>query len=455
MKKTIINFFKITFTIALLYSCNPSSIEDIEQVSETSDVLLIPAGFDFSTHQKVTINIVENAAYAKYDVYAYSDETLDDSEILDRLIFSGVPSNGVLKQTINVPTYYNKVYIRRNEGLNVSTTVKDIVNQEVNFNSSEAQSSGKSTSNKNLVNTDTDGDGIFDQDDAAPFDPQIAFEYFTPSKNGRGILAFEDSWPATGDYDFNDISLRYNVTTFLNADNLAVGFDFKYKILSNRAGNYNGLGFEMEGIAPSQIESVTEPILTLDIINLNPNGTEAGQDNAVIIVTDAIRNTRNNGFHEMTVKVKFVNPISTSDIGVAPFNPFLIKNLSVHDSIVGPAVRHREVHLPNMKRTSLGLITTDEANQNSNEDPFGTYISESGYPWALSIIEDPIIVRGTRPSRTSYFKVLKDTINISEGYKFFKNWAESGGSEYKDWYSNNRQGYRNEALLQEEKEEED
>jgi hypothetical protein len=39
-------------------------------------------------------------------VYAYSDdsdETLGESEILDRLIFSGVPSNGVLKQTINVP----------------------------------------------------------------------------------------------------------------------------------------------------------------------------------------------------------------------------------------------------------------------------------------------------------------------------------------------------------------
>lgn len=445
MKRTISNLFKISLSVALLYGCNMSSPEDIEDVSEIStNTLSIPAGFDFSTHQKVTINIIENTGYAKYDVYAYSDdsgETLDESEILDRLIFSGVPSNGVLKQTINVPSYYNKVYILRNEGLNLSSTIKDIVNQEVNFNSSEAKSSVKSTSNKNLVNTDTDGDGIFDEDDAYPNDPKIAFEYFTPSKDGRGTLAFEDLWPSTGDYDFNDIALNYSVTMFLNADNLAVGFDFKYRIISNRAGNYNGIGFEIEGIAPSKIESVTKPILTFDIIKLNSNGTEAGQENAVIILTDAIRNTRvGYEFIWRTVSVKFVNPISTSDLGVAPFNPFLITNLYSKTQTF-EKVRDREVHLPNMKPTSLGISLRGK------EDPDGRYISKSGYPWAISLIEGQLIVTGKGPNNP-YFRVPKDTINISEGYNFFKTWAESGGSEYKDWYTNG-QGYRSELLLQE------
>jgi hypothetical protein len=157
-----------------------SSPEDIEEVSEIStNTLSIPAGFDFSTHQKVTTNIIENTGYAKYDVYAN--------------------------------------------------------------------------------------------------DPKITFEYFTPSKDVRGTLAFEDLCPSTGDYDFNDIALNYSVTVFLNADNLAVGFDFKYKVILNRAGSYNGIGFEIEGIAPSQIESVTKPILTFDIIKLNSNGTEVGK----------------------------------------------------------------------------------------------------------------------------------------------------------------------------------
>lgn len=445
MKNSLKTLFAMSVSLFLLSACK-SDLDNITQAEEDSDVSLsIPAGFDFSTHQKVTINIVEKAAYAKYDVYAYSDntdETLNDSEILDRLIFSGVPSNGVLKQTINVPKYYNKVYIRRNEGVNLSTTIKDIVNQQVNFNSSEAKSGVKSTSNKNLVNKDTDGDGIFDEDDAYPNDPKIAFEYFTPSKDGRGTLAFEDLWPATGDYDFNDIALNYAVTMFLNADNLAVGFDFEYKVISNRAGSYIGFGFEMEGIAPSQIESVTKPILTFDIVKLNSNGTEAGQKNAVIIVTDAIRNTRvGYDFISRTVSVKFSNPISTSDLGVAPFNPFIFTNLYSNTQTF-EKVRDREVHLPRMKPTSLG----GKINQASNVDPDGIYISESGYPWGLSIIEGRLIVRGTRPSNP-YFRVPKDTVNITRPYKFFKTWAESGGSQYKNWYTNGS-GYRNESLLQ-------
>jgi LruC domain-containing protein len=295
------------------------------------------------------------------------------------------------------------------------------VNQEVNFNSSEAKSNIKSTSNKNLVNTDTDGDGIFDEDDVYPNDPKIAFEYFTPSKDGRGTLAFEDLWPSTGDYDFNDIALNYTVTMFLNADNLAVGFDFNYKIISNRAGSYNGIGFEIEGMAPSQIESVTEPILTFDIIKLNSNDTEAEQENAVIILTDAIRNTRvGSEFILRTVSVKFVNPISTSNVGVAPFNPFIIAN----------KVREKEIHLPYRNITSLGNRSVNFTGV--NKDPDGNFVSSNGFPCAISIIHD--------------FKVPKEKIDITNAYNFFSTWAESGGSQFIDWYKDNP-GNRNEDKI--------
>ena len=130
----------------------------------------IPTGFDFSTHHEVTINIIDNLNYAKYDVYAYSEELYDagtetfenesgetvtetvyKSDVLDKLIFSGVPRNGVLKQTINLPKFYNKVYIRRSEQQGFSSSIKDIVNQEVNYNYSSNKVSTKSTF-KNQVN---------------------------------------------------------------------------------------------------------------------------------------------------------------------------------------------------------------------------------------------------------------------------------------------------------------
>jgi LruC domain-containing protein len=74
-----------------------------------------------------------------------------------------------------------------------------------------------------------------------------------------------------------------------------------------------------------------------------------------------------------TVSVKFVNPISTSDPGVAPFNPFLVTNLYSKTQTV-EKVRDREVHLPNMKPTSLGVSLRGK------ENPDGRYISKSVYP---------------------------------------------------------------------------
>jgi LruC domain-containing protein len=662
MKTTVSNFFKISFTLLLIYGCNFASPEEIDATDGTSSVLSIPAGFDFSTHHEVTINIIDNSNYAKYDVYAYANElynagaetfenesgeivteTVYKSDVLEKLIFSGVPSNGVLKQTINLSKFYNKVYIRRNEYLSFSSSIKDIVNQEVNYDSSEAKSVTKSKSIKNVTDylycvngsgqlfqvdpmsglltdlssmpmgsytcaidqekkelysigrsspyplmkysiayntwetvanigiggprldfnvndgllyfskldklytfnpatgalldtwniiglhnlsggdlafaedgtlfmctfsglykleldgsnnyqstrisgdnlpfkptsmtfdsnqelwlansasssdliimdtqtggwqynygvsannntdfgrvindlttfrvfddaiddTDTDGDGIIDSDDAYPEDPEVAFELFTPSKYGKGTIAFEDLWPTTGDYDFNDAALSYQATAFLNADNLAVRLEFVCNIKANGAGFTNGIGFEIKGLTPSQIESVTGPVLTHNFINVNANGTEANQDNAVIILADAVDNI----LAETTIVIRFTTPVSSSELGVAPFNPFLIVN----------KVREKEIHLPYNSLTNLGIQSVDF--NGGNKDADGNFISDNGFPWAISIIHD--------------FKVPNEKVDITNAYNFFSAWAESGGSDFVDWYKDNP-GNRNESLI--------
>ncbi|PQJ76962.1 LruC domain-containing protein [Polaribacter glomeratus] len=467
MKSSIINLFKISLSVALLYGCNMSSPEEIVEVSETSNTTLsIPAGFDFSTHQKVNINITENAAYAKYDVYAYYDasgKTPTEAELSGKLVFSGVPKSGVLKQTINLPAYFTKVFIRRNENQNISLTAKQIANKEVNFNSSEAKSTANKTAGKS-ANIDSDGDGVLDADDAFPLDSTKAFILFTPSDNNIGTIAFEDLWPSTGDYDFNDVAFKYQAKVFLNADNLVVGFDFAYLVSSNNTTGVNGIGFQLDNILPSQIESVTGSILTRNFINLNANGTEANQEKAVIILTDDVRNIEHefthlqwgtyikeaSNFKVEEVSVKFVDPINTADLGVAPFNPFLILNIEtkyqVHMNIQNdpryPAgmVRKFEVHLPFMSATSYISNSTfnwDNHIFNGTLDGLkqhdANYISENGYPWGIHIIGD--------------FKVSKSTIRITDAYNFFGAWAESGGVNFQDWYTDNP-GNRNSGLLE-------
>jgi LruC domain-containing protein len=665
MKSTNYTFLKSILFSLLIISCSVPDLEDnpVEEIIDNSISLSIPNGFDFSTHEEVVVSIKDNSNYAKYDIYIYSSEPVfvgnetyenESGEIvtepvyrngvLDQLIFSGVPYNGVLSQTINVPTYSDKIYIRRNENFNYSSSIENIVNQQVDYTFTSAKSArnsrlanktsqvnandylycvngsaelfqvapltGELTSlstmpmgsytaaidqeNKELYSigrsspyplmkysienntwttvanlgiggprldynsvdkllyfskndklytfdpitgtklntwtinglhntaggdlafaedgtlflctfsglyrleldanneyqstrisadtlpfmptsmtfdsnqelwlannasssdliimdtqtggwkyqyginasnntnigrtindlttfrvysniiddTDTDGDGILDSDDSFPDNAEKAFEVFTPSKYGAGTIAFEDLWPSAGDYDFNDMALNYQAIAILNAQNLAVQVDFICRVKSNNAGYTNGLGIEIEGLSPSLIESVTGTFLTENYVVLNANGTEANQENAVIIFTDDIDNLLN----ETTISIKFTQPISTNILGVAPFNPFIIVNKN----------REMEVHLPKANITSLGKNSFNVSGV--NKDPDGDFISKNGLPWAISIIHD--------------FKVPKENISIIEAYNYFSEWATSGGTVFKDWYKDNP-GYRN------------
>lgn len=656
-----VNFFILS--VFMFYGCDFSVNEDNDNPQNEINSLSIPEDFDFSTSYDVTITINDNDGYAKYDVYAYTDELYDagtetfedesgetvtetvyKSEVLEKLIFTGVPVNGLLKQTFNIPKFYDKLYIRRNEHLNYSSSIVDIVDQEVNFNFSDPQSSLRTAAVKNVTDylyavngegqlfqvdpltgvltdlsampmgsytcaidqenkvlysigrsspyplmkysivedswetianigfggprleynsndgllyfssgsklytfnpsngarldswnilglhntsggdlafaedgklflcsasglygleldadnnyqstrisadnlpftptsmtfdsnqelwiadisgyanliimdtetggwqynygvkannnstykrsihdlttfrvyadnideTDSDGDGILDQDDAYPNDAEAAFELFTPSKYGKGTIAFEDLWPSTGDYDFNDAVLSYQAIAVLNADNMAVRLDLICNIKANGAGYKNGIGIEIEGLAPSEVERVTGPVLTENYISLNSNGTESGQENAVIILADDVDNILN----ETTISIEFVTPVNTTDLGVAPFNPFIIVN----------SERGKEIHLPYMNSTSLGNSSLEFTGENKDAD--GNFISENGFPWAISIIHD--------------FKVPKEKVDITSAYNFFSSWAESGGTSNVDWYKDNP-GNMNVELLE-------
>jgi LruC domain-containing protein len=661
------SIFKAIFFSLILCAC---SVPDTETQTEvTEDLALnidIPDGFDFRTHQEVKVTINDDSDYVRYDVFAYSDElffvgneTFEDqsgeiiteavykSDVLEKFVFSGIPHNGNLTQTLSLPKYCNKLYIRRNENLQFSSTIVEIVNQEAiynynisnkasnpNFDASDVvndylycvngsaelfqvdpltgnltylsdmpmgsytcaidqenkalYSIGRSNpyplmkysienntweiianlgiggprldfnvtdgllyfstgaklytynptnganinvwnivgldstsggdlafaddgtlymctfsglyrleldnnnvyqstrisadnlpfqptsmtfdsnqelwlannasssdliimdtqtggweyqygisanNNTNLGRTindlttfrvftqsndnpDTDGDGIIDRDDVYPDDAEKAFDLFTPSKYGWGTVAFEDLWPSNGDYDFNDLAVNYRVVAILNAQGLAVQLDFLINTKSNRASYTNGFGIEIESLSPNQIESVTGNILTESYISLNSNGTEANQDNAVIIVFD----NPNSMLHsEHKVSVKFNAPVTTNELGDAPFNPFIIINKN----------RDKEVHLAYANNTNLAGGNIDFSGLNNDED--GNFISNNGFPWAINIVHD--------------FKVPKENKAINTAYNHFNSWAISGGSNYKDWYKDSA-GYRNTENLE-------
>ena len=264
---------------------------------------------------------------------------------------------------------------------------------------------------------DSDGDGITDSNDEYPDDPEKAFEQFTPSKYGWGTVAFEDLWPFTGDYDFNDTAVNYRFVAIINSLNEVVELQINYEVTSDGAGLINAFGIEFESIAPNQVESVTGTVLNEGYINVAANGVEEGQNRAVVILFDNNETMLN---IPTQVNVRFTTPLSLAQVGIAPFNPFLIVNKD----------RGREIHLPNRLRTSLGV--NDQNVDGVNQDTDGNYQTDSRLPWAINIVHE--------------FKVPRERVPVNQAYNFFNQWATSGGTIFNDWYKDNA-GYRNPSQL--------
>ena len=165
-------------------------------------------------------------------------------------------------------------------------------------------------------------------------------------------------------------------------------------------------GIELEGVLPSAISSVTGLNLTEGIITNDANGTEQGQPNAVIIFFD---NAHQNVGLVNTISIVFASPISTAELGTAPFNPFLIVN----------GDRFTEIHLPN-KPTTIYPTMASIDDSPTTDDSDGDFKTTEGLPWAINIAGE--------------YKAPKESILITDAYNFFADWAISGGSLYPGWY---------------------
>lgn len=280
---------------------------------------------------------------------------------------------------------------------------------------------------------DTDGDGVGDTRDEFPTDPSRAFSSFTPSKTTFGSLAYEDLWPAKGDYDFNDLVLDYQVQEVFNANNQVVDVRVKTVVRAVGASLKNGWGIQLP-VAPSVVKKVSGQSLKNNYITTLANGTEAGQSKAVVMIfDDAFNQIKRVGADfvntvqgqpiskgdTLSVSIEFNSPLASNVLGTAPYNPFLVVNYE----------RGKEVHLPNYLPTDkadLKLFGTSHDRSNPTKNTY--YKNWKNLPWAIHL-----------PVSFDYPYEKKEILN---GHLYFGKWAESAGGQYADWYLD-KSGYRN------------
>jgi len=280
---------------------------------------------------------------------------------------------------------------------------------------------------------DTDNDGIVDAADNYPNDPNKAFDHFYPGQGQYGTLSFEDLWPATGDYDFNDLVIDYNFNEITNSANEIVQIDADFIIKAVGASYRNGFGFELP-LVSGGISNVTGTNLQENIINLNSSNTEAGQTNETIIVFDNVFNVFDENHVRFintvpdyaaedpaTISVSIIlnNPVNILNFALPPYNPFIFVNKE----------RGREVHLPGYPPTSLANANYFGTEDDDTNIAAGKYYKTvNNLPWGMHL---PIS-----------FDYPIEKKAIIDGHLKFSQWVQSNGYSLMDWYED-KPGYRN------------
>jgi LruC domain-containing protein len=106
-----------------------------------------------------------------------------------------------------------------------------------------------------------------------------------------------------------------------------------------------------------------------------------------------------------------VTPLSTSEVGDMPYNPYLF-------STVDPG---KEVHLPDHPPTSGADMTYFNTQQDDSSFGAGRYYQrKNNLPWALHI-----------PGEWAH---PVEKRKVTQGYPVLLDWAHSRGQSFKDWY---------------------
>jgi|GEM_PF-268652 len=293
--------------------------------------------------------------------------------------------------------------------------------------------------------TDADGDGVSDQEDEYPNDPYRCYNLYEPAAD-FGTIAFEDLWPSFGDSDFNDLILDYKLNFVTNASGQLVEMKNKFVVRAIGASLKNGFGFTLTGVPPNAVLRTQGDILTQGIIAKNANGVESNQSQATFIVIDnafAKLPATGGGFTGANTipAAPYVTPdtiffnITFMEQGVpAPGGAVIYSDLIVNPKYYNPfiftnQIRGKEIHMADYPPTDLAdqsFFSTYDDDSRPGEGKL--YKSKNNIPWAMILVEK--------------FDYPVEQADIIQSHLKFKDWAETSGASFQDWFKD-KPGYRN------------
>lgn len=226
----------------------------------------------------------------------------------------------------------------------------------------------------------------------------------------KGVYAFEDLWPNQGDYDMNDVVVRYNYGKSIDTKSNIQAETFIFKVFENVANNNNGLAFKLNSNGNIESYSLAVRKAGESVFTDVSTSLETGEN--VFVLTDNVKENMNG---EYKVTVKYKSPITKE----SEIDPFIFKN---QDNGL-----RWEVHLPKAAPTSKADKSYFGQGQDASNS--GTYyVRDGNYPFAI------YLAGATENDLSKILDIANESTPIGQLYSGYDEWVKSEGRTNQDWY---------------------
>lgn len=276
----------------------------------------------------------------------------------------------------------------------------------------------------------------------------VTSETDTLSSSTRGVLGFEDNWPNKGDYDMNDMVVKYNTTysfgrltqafngSQISQTDYKLAITDEFTLTWTGADYKNGFGYEVTLDNDAKIDEIT---VTHNGKTEKASVVSEGNNKYIIYLFDDAKSELGVSGYKAASMPADVTPqtytvtipynhteVTAQKYADRGFNPFMTVNGN----------KAKEVHLIDKAPTSAGTACGDlfnTADDCSNPDQSQYFRSNSYMPYAININAD-----GTDNSNGNAWNInlKKESVAIQVTYPKFVQWAEEGNTSTIKWWNN-------------------